>query len=204
MRAPALLRTFGSLALFAAGLLLLAAPSPRRVERAPFTTFNTVCAKCHEAQCSGRLSFSGGVDVTREHVRRYAGAVSDTVVDQLFELLRYTKEHCRYYPAVEGGTPDGAWDASALASFFDVSERSYFLPLGSFPSGACRVRLDFDRDPAASAQVMTSQFDAALEVALPAHERDATLSWPCRADESYFLRLRAEGEARLLRLEPAR
>jgi len=204
MRAPVSLRTLGCLALVAAGLLVITAPGPRRVGRASFTTFNTVCAKCHEAECSGRLSFAGGVDATREHVRRYAGAVSDSAVNELFELLRHMKEQCSYYPAVEGGAPGGAWDAAALASFFELSERSYFLPLGSFPSGACRVTLDLDRDAAASAQVMSSHLEAALEVALPTHERDASLAWPCRTDEPYYLRLRVEGDARLLRLEPIR
>jgi hypothetical protein len=202
--APVLLRTLGGLALAIAGAVVLAAPGPQRVGRAPFTTFNTVCAKCHEAECSGRLSFQGGVDATREHVRRYAGAVSDAEVGEFFELLRHMKEQCSYYPAVEGGVPSTAWDAAALASFFELSERSYFLPLGTFPTGECRVRLHFDRGAAASAQVMTSHLEPALEVALPSAERDATLAWPCRADESYYLRLRAAGEARLTRLDAVR
>jgi hypothetical protein len=202
--APVLLHRLGCLALAITGLVVLAAPGPRRVGRAPFTTFNTVCAKCHEAECSGRLSFQGGVDSTREHVRRYAGSASDAEVTEFFELLRHMKEQCSYYPAVEGAVPGGAWDAAALASFFEPSERSYFLPLGTFRTAECRVRLHFDRDTAASAQVMASPLETALEVALPTAERDAMLSWPCRADESYYLRLRAAGEARLVRLEPVR
>lgn len=204
MRAPVRLRTFGCLALAVAGLLMLAAPGPRQVGRASFTSFNTVCAKCHEAECSGRLSFESGVDAAREHVRRYAGAVSDTAVGDFFELLRHMKEQCSYYPAVEGGAPSDAWDAATLASFFEVSERSYFLPLASFGSGECRVRLHFDRGATAAAQVMTSHFEAALERALATHERDVTLAWPCRAGESYYLRLRAEGDARLVRMERMR
>lgn len=205
MRAPVMLRSFGCLALVAAGLLVITAPGPRQVVgRASFTTFNTVCARCHEAECSGRLSFAGGVDATREHVRRYAGAVSDSAVNELFELLRHMKEECGYYPAIVGGAPGEAWDAAALASFFQLSERSYFLPLGSFPGGECRARLDFDRDTAASAQVMAANLEAALEVALPTRERRAPLAWPCRAGEPYYLRLRMEGDARLLRLEPVR
>jgi len=42
------------------GLLLLISPA-FAVEDKAFTEsvviFNTICAKCHEAQCSGRLSF---------------------------------------------------------------------------------------------------------------------------------------------------
>lgn len=38
--------------------------------------FNTICAKCHEAECSGRLSFDEAFETSASHILRYYGEAS--------------------------------------------------------------------------------------------------------------------------------
>ena len=61
------------------GLLLLISPS-FAVEDKAFTEsvviFNTICAKCHEAECSGRLSFDEAFETSSSHILRHFGRAS--------------------------------------------------------------------------------------------------------------------------------
>ena len=50
------------------------------VSRATAVKFNTVCTRCHEGECSGRVSFSSGVAATRSHVLRYLPSSSSLPV----------------------------------------------------------------------------------------------------------------------------
>ena len=62
------------------GLLLLISPS-FAVEDKAFTEsvviFNTICAKCHEAECSGRLTFDKAFETSTSHILRYYGPASE-------------------------------------------------------------------------------------------------------------------------------
>ena len=61
------------------GHLLLISPS-FAVEDKAFTEsvviFNTICAKCHEAECSGRLSFDEAFETSSSHILRHYGRAS--------------------------------------------------------------------------------------------------------------------------------
>jgi hypothetical protein len=56
--------------------------------------FNTVCAQCHEMECSQRLSFSSNspADNARSHIQNYAGSLDVTKIEDLFGLIKYTKK----------------------------------------------------------------------------------------------------------------
>ncbi len=82
----------------------------QEIPRPAVVRFNTVCANCHEGECSGRLSFQSGADAARGHMERYLGKITSAEGAALFSLLRYTKEHCSHYPVTAawpagGGTP---------------------------------------------------------------------------------------------------
>jgi len=64
----------------------------------PVLRFNTVCANCHEGECSGRLSFLLGPEATFSHIRRFAGDADDILVRELQALLEHMKQECAYAP----------------------------------------------------------------------------------------------------------
>jgi hypothetical protein len=62
-----------------------------KISQRSAVSFNILCAKCHEGQCSGRLSFSDGTSVTRSHIQRYAGSTDEKIVSQLYAILSYIR-----------------------------------------------------------------------------------------------------------------
>lgn len=91
----------GCLGLLGCFLLI---PPALAVEDKGFTEsvviFNTICSKCHEAQCSGRLSFDEAFEKSTGHILRYYGRASGKqwLQKELFDILNYMKEKCAYYP----------------------------------------------------------------------------------------------------------
>jgi hypothetical protein len=165
--------------------------------------FDAACARCHEAECSGRLTFADP-SRARDHVLRYAGAGADARVVELIELLRVTKEECRIDPAAAlrcGGPP---WDAAQLRRVHVGSERAWFVPLGAAAAGPQRVVLRFDRDVGASLRISTLHFEVLHESAGRTRERALEIPFSAPDADLLFLRLRADAVAELLdlRVEP--
>ena len=71
--------------------LLTAPPSVGDEGRASVEStvlFNTDCARCHEGECSGRLSFHLPPEAADQHIRRHGGELPAKQVRELYELLR--------------------------------------------------------------------------------------------------------------------
>ena len=73
-------------------------PQAADIPLATVVRFNTLCATCHEGECSGRLSFDLGIQAAENHIRRHAGDVDRDVWRDLARLLAHTKQACAYYP----------------------------------------------------------------------------------------------------------
>jgi cytochrome c553 len=58
--------------------------------------FNTNCARCHEGECSGRMSFHLPREEADQHIRRHGGELPEAQVRELYDLLRYMKEECAF------------------------------------------------------------------------------------------------------------
>ena len=100
---------------------LLSAPAwAGDISRASAVRFYTVCASCHEAECSGRLSFRTEAAAAQGHMERYLGPLAWIDVEELFALLRHTKERCDYYPVSATLPPDRRWQAGDLIVSPDV------------------------------------------------------------------------------------
>lgn len=125
--------------------------------------FNTVCANCHEGECSGRLSFRPQAEAAGNHVRRYLDAVSAPEVEALFQLLRYTKEHCRRYPVASNAAADGRWRATELAAWRTSAADGYFIPLGALRPGRLQLRMTRVGDAPCSLRVTDARFEVAVE-----------------------------------------
>ena len=130
---------------FLSTLAVLLSASGHAAEPIPAASvvrFNTVCANCHEGECSGRLSFHTGAHEARGHMQRYLGNITDREAENLFGLLRYTKEQCAYYPLASPIKPDQALTASELSAWRKVQEGGFFIPLGALGKGEYQLRLD--------------------------------------------------------------
>lgn len=123
--------------------------------------FNTLCATCHEGECSGRLSFDSGIEATENHVRRLAGDVAPDVWRDLARLLMHTKQNCAYYPMAIEIPKDGRWDSGALAMLHNAKENAWSVPLGHLAAGRYRATLRQNGPMEGVAQIISDRFDIA-------------------------------------------
>lgn len=171
------------------------------VSRAAVVKFNTVCARCHEGECSGRLSFSSGVEATHGHVRRHLPSSTPLEVAELFAILKFTKEDCAHYPLPDAVPTNGAWDAEVLRQWRGSEGEGYFIPLGRMRAGTYRIRLRFDSKSEASVRITSEKFEVLLE---EQQCKDLTFDRALTVTEeaSYYLHLKSS--ATLLSLTLAR
>src|SRR5574343_42025 len=151
---------------FLAALALLINASSHAVEptQAPSVVrFYTVCAHCHEGECSGRLSFHTGAKEARGHMQRYLGNITDGEAEKLFGLLRYTKEQCAHYPLASPGSVDSRLGASELAAWCNTREGGYFIPLGALGKGEYQLRLDFSVAGNGKVKLTDDRFEPLVE-----------------------------------------
>lgn len=173
------------------------------VSRATVVKFNTMCARCHEGECSGRLSFSSGVAGAQGHVRRYIPSSSPLEVEELFAILKYTKEDCAHYPLPDAIPANGVWDAEMLRQWRSPEGEGYFIPLGKIREGVYHLGLRFDGKAEASVRITNEKFDMLLE------EQQCTdqafeLTLPVAAEALYYLHLKSSATLLELTLTQAR
>lgn len=142
--------------------LLLAMPIAAQAEvpeRTSFVDFNTQCARCHEGECSGRLSFSSGSEGAARHLRRYLGDISDKEVQELYGLLRQTKENCAIYPF------PAQWDGTLdeLKTWRNSLQDGYFIPVQRLDAGQWRLEIELETAGAESWQLMDRGHDILAE-----------------------------------------
>jgi hypothetical protein len=123
--------------------------------------FNTLCATCHEGECSGRLSFDLGIQATENHIRRHAGEVDRNVWRDLARLLAHTKQVCAYYPMAVDIPKDRHWNPERLAELHNARENAWFIPLGHLPAGRYRATLEMNGQMEGIAQIISAGFDVA-------------------------------------------
>ncbi|GAO35513.1 histidinol-phosphate aminotransferase [Sulfuricella sp. T08] len=171
------------------------------VSRATTVKFNTVCTRCHEGECSGRLSFSSGVAATRSHVRRYLPYSSSLEVEELFAILKYTKEHCAQYPLPDAVPANGVWGAEALRQWRSPDGESYFIPLGKLTGGIYYLGLRFDGKAEASMRITNEKFEVLLEEQ-QCKDQTFDLTLPVAAEALYYLHLKSYATLLGLTLSP--
>lgn len=118
--------------------------------------FNTLCAKCHEGECSGRLSFDIESKTASRHIRRYAGDrnLSRSDTEEFFNLLNYMKKECELW------MPDnGEWRSESLSHFALPSAKGYFIPLGLLKEGRYHVEIKTKNNIPFKIEVLSDHFD---------------------------------------------
>ncbi len=163
--------------------------------------FNTVCARCHEGECSGRLTFDADHLAAANHIRRHAGEVVIDEQKDLHTLLTYMKQRCGYYPMRIAGPTTGDWSQSTLAQLRGPAGDTYFIPLGTLSAGRYRARLRFDSAAEACAQVISASFDIGEHPGLRTEGAAMAFEFIVTERQAHYLRLQTARPAVLERLE---
>lgn len=162
--------------------------------------FNTMCSNCHEAECSGRMSFDSDSAAARSHIERHLGGpASETHVAALFAMLRHVKETCRHYPVVPIRPARGTWLAEELAPWHNPQAGAYFIPLGKLAAGRQQIHLEFDRAADGHARVDTDRMEIVADERL-CRDGSKTIEIDASGDIEHFLHLKS-GQAVLRRIE---
>ncbi len=180
--------------------LAVAASDPIPIESA--VAFNTQCARCHEGECSGRLSFNLGEDAADEHIRRHGGALPVETVRHLSDLLRYMKVQCAFYPLPLALARDRTWGGDTLGRLRASDGTAYFLPLGLLAPGPHRLWIDgLHPGTNACAELVAASFDEVDHQGMvPAGDRQV-LAFQVDAPTELYVRITAQGSMALTRVE---
>jgi hypothetical protein len=178
----------------------LVANGGERIDSANVVRFNTVCASCHEGECSGRLSFHSGAAAARGHMQRYLGPVSDVDAEQLFGLLRHTKEQCTHYPVASTISAGQAASRDELARWRNPREGGYFIPLGSLAKGEHRLHIAFSAAANGKLRITDRRFEPLAEESLCPEQKRIDVGFASEAGP-HFLTIQGGGALDSLLLE---
>ena len=59
--------------------------------------FNTECARCHEGECTGRMTFRLPPTAAYQHIRRHGGDLSEEKIHQLLSQGQIPSIHLQQY-----------------------------------------------------------------------------------------------------------
>ena len=162
------------------------------IPQSAIVRFNTVCANCHEGECSGRLSFQSGAAAARQHMQRYLGPIVDADVAAFFGLLRYTKENCAHYPQTVRIPASGIWTAADLNEWRNPDNGAYFIALGHLVPGDYRLQLSFAPHGEGRLKITDQHFEPLVEAVLsPEAKQEMTFTVMAGA---HYLTLHSQAE----------
>ena len=151
--------------------------------------FGTTCARCHEGECSGRLSFNLGIEASTSHIVRHGGSLARNSIRELFGMIEYMKRECTYPPLNVPIPSDGIWSSAALADLCRPSRHAYFVPIGDLEAGRHSLELEFGNEPHVHAEVVTWTFDLLIDQPLEIENGRATVEFQTPKPSQAFLRL---------------
>jgi len=174
--------------------------SAQKVENSSIKTaviFNTLCAKCHEGECSGRLSFDTGSKAAGNHIKHYAGDIniSREEIKEFFTLLNHMKTECTVW------MPDvGKWNTKKLSSFALPSGKGYFIPLGSLKKGKYRLEIKMKEDIHFRIEVLSDKFEHFLDISACPNCEIEPLHFIIDRSSNTFLRIQSRKPLQIIDL----
>lgn len=164
--------------------------------------FNTICAKCHEAQCSGRLSFDDAMAASSNHILRHYGEASGKqwLQKELFEILNYMKERCAYYPMNTPVPVKRVWGSDILDKLSTLLEKNYFIPVGNFTPGSYRIELELEKDARVTAHLITEDFDLIVEDCYESKKQRINIPFVIESSGIHYFRIYPRKPVRITRL----
>ena len=153
--------------------------------------FNTICAKCHEAECSGRLSFDDAFEVSSTHIIRHYGEASGKkwLQKELFILLNHMKEKCAYYPMQVPIPPKRVWSSEMLEKMATLLEKNYFIPIGTFSPGQYSLEITLVKDEKITVHLISETFDMLVEDCYDTSDKKVVIPFSVEESGNYYLRV---------------
>jgi len=177
---------------------LYAAQNKENISLKSSVTFNILCSKCHEGQCSGRLTFDTGSEVASNHIKRYSNDenISKNEIREYFTLLNYMKKECLLLMP-----DDTKYTNSDLSSFAIPSHKGYFIPLGILKKGNYSLYIKTKNNIPFRIELISSQFDSSLDRSVCACVKKREFEFTIDKDTNYFLRIKSRKPLNLKSLE---
>jgi len=152
-------------------------------------TFNTLCSKCHEGQCSGRLSFNTGSRSASNHIRRYSddSNISKNEIEEFFTLLNFMKKECLLFMP-----EDKNYNQNKLESFATTTHKEYFIPLGLLRKGNYSLLIKTKEDATFKIELISKQFDSYLDITICESLKKKEFDFKIDKDTNYFLRIKSK------------
>lgn len=163
--------------------------------------FNTACARCHEGECSGRMSFHLPEDAANQHIRRHGGTLSQEQILQLIKLLRYMKEECSFYPLPFALINDKIWEHDVLNKFQSPSRQAYFIYLGLLEPGMYQLLFEEHTSTKFCVEIINDEFEFTDKDSLYEEDGKKKLKFHIEQRSDHFLRLTAQKPFMLKKLE---
>lgn len=150
-----------------AGVALAGLPlsAPNATGFGTIIRFNTTCAKCHEGECSGRLSFALGTEAAFDHIRRYAGDVDDITAKVLFDALARMKKSCAFAPLPPLSLIEPV-STSELDHYRNPRTGAYFIPIGTLQPGEYGLNLRLRSPASFRIEIINEYFELVEETCL--------------------------------------
>jgi len=176
------------------GFLLIpcvAFPSEDEPFRESVVIFNTICAKCHEAQCSGRVNFGDAYETSSRHIIRHYNKASGKIwlQKELFSILNHMKEKCAYYPMAVPIPPKRSWNSEILEKMTTLLEQKYFIPIGPFSPGLYNLELNLAKDEKITVHLVSETFDMIVEDCFLSSEKRITIPFSIEETGNYYVRI---------------
>ncbi len=159
--------------------------------------FNTLCAKCHEGECSGRLSFDTGSTAATSHIKRYTGdqKISKGEIKEFFSLLNYMKTECALW------MPDnGKWKPENLSNFALPAGKGYFVPLGVLKEGEYDIKIKMKEDVHFRMEVLSSDLEHFLDISACPDDEQAKRRFTVDRAVNLFLRIQSRKHLQIIDL----
>ncbi len=178
-------------------LHLLSAPKVENISIKTSVIFNTLCAKCHEGECSGRLSFDTGSKAASSHIKRYAGNTNITKDEtkEFFSLLNYMKTECALWMP-----SDGKWKPENILRFALPSSKGYFIPLGVLKEGKYHIEIKLKDDIHFRVEVLSDHFEHFLDISVCPDGKKHMLQFTTEKSVNTFLRIQSRKSLQIIDL----
>ncbi len=165
-------------------------------------TFNTNCARCHEGECSGRMTFRLSQDIADQHIQRHIGKLSQEIYQELYELLHYMKVECSFYPLDLALSDDGVWSKSQLSSLRSYRGTAFFIPLGALKQSSYNLSFSGLHDSGRlCVEIVNDEFDFIEKLTVTSNDNGAELKFQVDRLDNYYLRISAHIPFNLNRIE---
>ncbi|WP_146066779.1 hypothetical protein [Candidatus Venteria ishoeyi] len=139
---------------------------------------------------------------TDQHIRRHGSELSKKMIQELFELLRYMKEECSFYPLSVALSQDRIWGSDKLSKLRSPSNNAYFVPLGYLELGLYQLLLEGLGDNANYCiEIINGEFEYFVEKTVNRESEKLSLQFQADERSNYYLRIKSKKPISLKRIE---